>query len=102
MGTSDDARLAVPVIGQWEEVRPEQSMFGRPEQIAAAAAVESDEEAAEVNPVTELKYETERRQFAEEDLEVREKEFFQKRSITEGKPASFSGFAGRKKAAGIL
>lgn len=93
-----------PSIGQWQEVKPEESMWHRPEPEAGDPSLRSmdDEEweAAQANPTTELKAElmTRRGEWAPEDMEVHEKEVLQKRSLQMGN-ASFP--MARKKAAGI-
>jgi len=111
---SGPAAKAKPVetstgLGGWEEVRPEESMWGRPEEVEDAIndgepEIEEDEEEV-ANALAELKNTTMGRRFAEEDLEVHEKQVCEKNSNIdaggfEGK-AKVSFPIQRKKASGI-
>jgi len=102
---SGSANTALAMPGGWEEVSPEESMFGRPEEIAAAEGQGDDEdlpEAGALDQLIELKNEARYgAMFNEADREVHEKEFYQKKSVSlgAGEQVSF-GFA-RKKASGI-
>lgn len=91
--------INAPVVGMWEEVKPEDSMWGRPG-VQQAEMDEDEYEAHAANPTTELKAElmTRRGEWAPEDMEVHEKEVVEKRSLYSG-AASFP--MARKKASGI-
>lgn len=106
-GEAPKKSFAAPVVGMWEEVQPEESMWGRPEPERSRDLPPDDsDEDMPVNPLAEIKTELMQRrgEFADEDLETHEKEMFQKRSnFAAGGPkaASFDNVAGRQKASGI-
>jgi len=90
------------IAGGWEEVKPQDSMWDRPEEQKAAQEFREDRDSDEemANPLGNLKAELMGRRgtWATEDLEKHEKETFQKSSLSKGN-ASFPIKA--KKASGI-
>jgi len=70
------------VVGAWEEVAPEESQFGRPEEAEEARQVGEDSDQEEQNPLANAKWELMGRkgEWAPEDRELRQKEMFNKAS----------------------
>lgn len=68
--------------GAWEEVAPEESQFGRPEDERPARGEDSDEEESHMDALANAKRELmgRRGEWAPEDRQLREKEAFTKRS----------------------
>mmetsp|Transcript_39922 Transcript_39922/g.126973 ORF Transcript_39922/g.126973 Transcript_39922/m.126973 type:complete len:414 (+) Transcript_39922:76-1317(+) len=94
---------AEAAVGGWEEVRPEDSMWGRPEEVNDARGADSDEDEP-ANPLLDTKAELmgRRGHWAVEDLEVHEKvAFVEKKSISGGSNGKVGFPIARKRAAGI-
>mmetsp|Transcript_61908 Transcript_61908/g.110050 ORF Transcript_61908/g.110050 Transcript_61908/m.110050 type:complete len:300 (+) Transcript_61908:3-902(+) len=85
--------------GGWEEVKPQDSMFGHADEVRKALRGDDSDEEGMANPLGDLKTEVSGRKgtWAAEDLEMHEKEMVQKRSLAMGKAT----FGSVKKAGGI-
>lgn len=97
-------RVAVGGVGAWEEVSPQDSMFGSTEVQRRADANGDDDVDAPPNPFAEVKFQLMgcKGTFGPEDLELREKEVFNKRSnavLAADEQPEFP--TARKKASGI-